>query len=1026
METAVAEKPDQYSLTQANHWPRGSEWRKWDLHVHSPASEGFSGDWNQFIIQLGNADCDVIGINDYFSVSGYREVLRRIHEPGAETEGNKAYRAALDLLREKTLFPVVECRMTNVVIGKSKKGSPRVNFHLIFSNQIDVADVERFIRGLKVKGKSIGERYNDSKFLLNDVSVDFHQVVHELKDDKTFEGQFLVWIPYDEHGGIDDIDPVADKLLKEGLIYEADVLGSSSKKQAEFFLWEDQKYSHQQYREWFGKRKPCIKGSDSHSVNDELGKLKDHRSKPTNKYCWIKADPTFNGLCQIVHEPAERVYVGAKPPKLEEVSQNRTRFISAIEIRKAEDASIEDEWFDCAFPVNHDMVAIIGDKGTGKSALADVLGLLGNTHCDPAYFSFLNKERFCEKNGRIAKNYVATLTWEDKSTTTLDLNQKPNTEDVELLKYIPQSYLEKICTETTSGEASEFQSELRKVIFSHIGEHERLGQRSLEDLISYKSEEIRQQIESQKLEVRSLNSAIVRLEEKASERYRKEIEGKLVLKKRELMAHDQSKPKPVEKPQNIDKEQKSALEEIEAKLTEEREKLRKIEDEISTAQSRRDQLTTQSATAEKLSTRLKTLQLHLDEFVSSNRSEFEELGLDIDAIVRFQIDETTLSEKSQGLADSLEEVRAALDPESDSGLQKSQDNLQASIGSLGDALDLPNKQYQEYVEASDQWERRRNEIVGDENQDGSLENLKHQLDEIKNEVPIELSNLKSQRTNVARTIHKNIATIRHVYDDLFAPVQNLIEEGILSQQGFNLQFASSIVDHSFSSRFFDHYINQGVAGSFCGKERGAALLDSLMEECDFNNEDESIAFVENVVRHLGNDLRTSKTQTMEVASQLRKKVELGDLYDYLWCFGYVEPEYALTLDGKDLAQLSPGERGTLLLVFYLLVDRSRAPIVVDQPEENLDSKTVYRLLIPVIKEIKKRRQVIMVTHSPNIAVVCDAEQVIHAEIDRAEKNRVSYEIGSIESEQMNKYLIDVLEGTRPAFENREAKYLPGI
>ena len=68
-------------------WPKGSKWRKWDLHVHSPASANFSGDWNQFIIQLGNADCDVIGINDYFSVAGYKEVQRRLRDPGAAAEG---------------------------------------------------------------------------------------------------------------------------------------------------------------------------------------------------------------------------------------------------------------------------------------------------------------------------------------------------------------------------------------------------------------------------------------------------------------------------------------------------------------------------------------------------------------------------------------------------------------------------------------------------------------------------------------------------------------------------------------------------------------------------------------------------------------------------------------------------------------------------------------------------------------------------------------------------------------------------
>src|SRR5258705_10530586 len=111
-------------------WPKGSRWRKWDMHVHSPASEGFKGDWNQFIIQLGNADCDVIGINDYFSVAGYQEVLRRLQDP-PDVVGNKAYREALEKLKAKTLMPVVECRMTNVVIGKKITQGGRINSHLI-------------------------------------------------------------------------------------------------------------------------------------------------------------------------------------------------------------------------------------------------------------------------------------------------------------------------------------------------------------------------------------------------------------------------------------------------------------------------------------------------------------------------------------------------------------------------------------------------------------------------------------------------------------------------------------------------------------------------------------------------------------------------------------------------------------------------------------------------------------------------------------------------------------------------------
>ena len=76
----------------------------------------------------------------------------------------------------------------------------------------------------------------------------------------------------------------------------------------------------------------------------------------------------------------------------------------------------------------------------------------------------------------------------------------------------------------------------------------------------------------------------------------------------------------------------------------------------------------------------------------------------------------------------------------------------------------------------------------------------------------------------------------------------------------------------------------------------------------------------------------------------------------------------------------------------------------------------------VATQVKHRRQIIMVTHNPNIAVVCDAEQIIHASIDRQNGNRITYTSGSIENPVINKHVLDVLEGTRPAFDNREAKY----
>lgn len=1006
-------------------WPKGSKWRKWDLHVHSPASANFSGDWNQFIIQLGNADCDVIGINDYFSVAGYKEVQRRLGDPGAAAEGNKPYREALEKLKAKTLLPVVECRMNNVVVDKKFKSGPRINFHLIFSPELPADDIETFIKNLKVKGTSIGSRYSDAKFLLDEVSVHFGETCHALRDDGHFAGRFLIWIPYDEYGGIDNINPDTDTLFKEGLVYDADILGSSNKAQADFFLWKSGKFTEEQCRKWFGRRKPCIKGSDSHNVNDELGKLKDQHSKPADKYCWIKADPTFNGLKQIINEPEDRVHIGRLPPKMEEVRQNSTRYLSHVHVRRTADADVDDIWFDCKIPVNFDMVAVIGNKGTGKSALADVLALAGNTHCDPKYFSFLTKERFCERNGRIAKQFEVETVWEDGTKAVTSLNAKPDLNSVELVKYIPQTYLEKVCTETEPGQQSEFQRELRKVIFSHIDDAERLGKESLDELIEYKTEELNAQLAAQRQEISGLNSELVKLEAKDTADYAAQLDAKLKLKQKELEAHEANKPAVVDQPTNLTPEQQAANAKIAGELDKERAALSAIETRIAEKRAQQKTLTEHIALAKKLEGRLDNFAAEFARLKQECATDFGKLSLDMDAIVTLAIEKSPLTQKQTTLAAEKGAVDAALSPTEENGLPGQKAACEGRIKALQDKLDAPNKRYQTYQEALKAWQEQKDAIVGGADNADSLKYYEAQIKYIKEQLPGEIAAITAKRRDAARKAHASIAAIKDVYVELFAPVQQLIEDSIIIKEGFKLTFDSSIIERTFQRDFFETYINQGVAGSFCGKEKGAAMLEELRAEYDFNKADDAIAFVEKITAHLEQDMRTAQQGRMNIASQLRKHVEVKALYDYLWTLPYLEPEYSLKLDGKDLSHLSPGERGTLLLVFYLLVDKSNKPIIVDQPEENLDSQTVYRLLIPVIKEVKKRRQIIMVTHSPNIAVVCDAEQIIHAFIDRANKNEVIYTMGSIESPQINKYLVDVLEGTRPAFDNRGSKYYAG-
>ncbi len=175
------------------------------------------------------------------------------------------------------------------------------------------------------------------------------------------------------------------------------------------------------------------------------------------------------------------------------------------------------------------------------------------------------------------------------------------------------------------------------------------------------------------------------------------------------------------------------------------------------------------------------------------------------------------------------------------------------------------------------------------------------------------------------------------------------------------------------------------------------------------------------ISRLQNDRRTGK-EDVRVTEQLCKGKNKIELYDMIFSLDYLKPRYTLNLGDKELHQLSPGERGTLLLVFYLLVDKEVIPLIIDQPEENLDNQTVYQLLVPCIKEAKQRRQILIVTHNPNLAVVCDAEQVIHSYLDKKGNYRMRYLSGAIENPSINKAIVDILEGTMPAFDNRSSKY----
>lgn len=127
----------------------------------------------------------------------------------------------------------------------------------------------------------------------------------------------------------------------------------------------------------------------------------------------------------------------------------------------------------------------------------------------------------------------------------------------------------------------------------------------------------------------------------------------------------------------------------------------------------------------------------------------------------------------------------------------------------------------------------------------------------------------------------------------------------------------------------------------------------------------------------------------------------------------------ILLDGKPIEGLSPGQRCSALIPIILVEGQN--PLVIDQPEDNLDNKLIFDLVVDILRGLKEQRQIIVATHNPNIPVSGDAEQVVVFESPSKEQCCV-VEQGSIDDEAIVQHVKTVMEGGDRAFEIRMRKY----
>lgn len=319
----------------------GSTWNKWDLHIHSPLThqnnQFGSVSLDEYANKLHEADLCLVGITNYFFFADneLEQVRDAIKQNGFNIKvlGNLEFR-----------------------ISQPNKASEFINIHCVFAEHLSTAQINGVMSKLKVKNTTLtnGAIYCERASLqqhgvkVENVMIDYAELEEHLSQNFKRGIDYLMVVCPNGYGGFrPDITEGRSVALAQEIDKFGDLIFGSTEKDREFFL---------SGRGSNLPPKPVFSCSDAHALQG-IG----------TKYSWVKARPTFEGLRQVLIEPEERLQIvdnfverSFLKPHFKSISLDGTLFQGQPLQFKA-----------ATLPLNRNMVAIIGGRGTGKSILLD-------------------------------------------------------------------------------------------------------------------------------------------------------------------------------------------------------------------------------------------------------------------------------------------------------------------------------------------------------------------------------------------------------------------------------------------------------------------------------------------------------------------------------------------------------------------------------------------------------------------------------------------------------------------------------
>lgn len=881
--------------------PNGSEWRKWDLHVHTTASDGRASP-AEVVDQAIAAGLSVVAITDHHTVDNVDEVKRIAAERGGLTViSGIEFRTELgaksvhmiglfpdrygDLVLDKTalneliLCPLHLSRTEILAAGRNAQG---------YSAQWSEAKL--FENGWKLVQVNFKEAANLVHKYGGLVSVHNGSKSNSLDDQVRHDGSGVRDVSLE-----DSLGPLKEELLKSYI----DICEVKKSSEASFYL---RRFN-----------RPSIVASDAHAKN-EIG------MKPV----WIKADPTFDGLRQILFEPADRVRIQDDMPEQKAPYQT----LSHVCLNEA-------GFWDQPLPLNPGLVAIIGGRSSGKSNLLSAIA------CKAGYVDLrVGYDSEESSSLRFVKDHLSAV-----SVAWADGVEGPD----KMVEYFPQGYMIGIADNP---------GRIMPIVWDILKENpdnQRLKEefdRQLNDLKSTIATEC-SNLFTQREVLRKLDAEIKeRGGIKSHELEVKRLRGEMSqLKKQHMNMTDDE------------------LREFEALQEQERE-----------LQAKR-----QEADDDQMA--LKSIEdlPEVDFFPNIDIPLFS-------AGVQDKVDKKISEIRRQGLAawqSLVADVGQSLKSQQDFYIKKLKELREGSLYKKGAAHIAENSQ----LKALEQRISHEEDLLADVKK---IVDRKHDLE---------------QRN---RTTIDNLAS--HHYE-LYMVSCKFADAVKLEKNGLSIAGSVAIRQDDLS-RYIDGRMTR------VSKEQ-KELYDKILAHDSFD----------------GDKVKRFLNQTMQGAVQYNKDVDEKTVVIELLSTCWFKVNYDIVYQNDRLSQMSPGKRSFVILQLLLEFSNKKCPILIDQPEDNLDNRAIFKDLVTYLRAKKRERQIILVTHNPNVVVGADAEQVIVAnqhgnDSINADNMRFAYASGSLEaswpkisptapileSQGIREHVCEILEGGEDAFRKRESKY----